>query len=261
MNFSLHTIIPELQPYIKVISSIECTHAEDTAPFRVLPDLCTELFISYSDQPLAITTGNSAVYRSFLSSRLSAFTDVQMQPGAGCIAVCFHPGTAQHFFSLPMNELADSSIDLEYIWKSTAAEIEEKIASAKNNNDRSLIIQQYLLHQFSTNHKNDETIKFCLWQMNLKEPLSINELAEKTGVSQRHLSRKFNNYLGISPKEYARMNRFLISLDKIKMKSNYSLTEIAYESGYFDQAHFIHDFKSFAGITPGNLFGSQRIIF
>ena len=83
-------------------------------------------------------------------------------------------------------------------------------------------------------------------QMGISLPTVQNEL----NITERSLERYFKQYVGISPKLYARINRFQTALETLR-KSNFdSLTDIAYQNNYFDQSHFIRDFKEFAGTTP-----------
>jgi len=233
-------------------------------PFRVLPDTCTELFISYIDNAPTVISGKSTVgyQRSFLVSRMNRFMDVQSPAITGLITVCFNPGATRHFFALPMNEIANDITGLQHFWRGMLVEIEDRIASAKTNDDRVIIIQQYLYNELKKNYKTDKTIEYCLWQMNsAKGQLSIRNLSDSTGISNRQLLRKFNDHVGLSPKEFARITKFINSLNVLKKHPTMSLTEIAYESGYYDQAHFIHDYKEFSGYSPGQLLDSAHCIY
>jgi AraC-like DNA-binding protein len=265
MQLRLYTIEPALQPFVKVICSME-NQGKDNGlpPFRSLPDTCTELFISYIDSAPTVISGKStATYqRSFLISRMSRFMDVQSPPISGLLTVCFYPGSAKHFFELPMNEIANDVIGLQDLWKGMITEIEDRVASAKTNEERVMILQHYLLKELNKNYKADKTIQYCLWQMNsTKGQLSIGNLSEDAGISNRQLLRRFNDQVGLSPKEFARITKFISSLTVLKQYPDMSLTEIAYESGYYDQAHFIHDFKEFSGYSPGQLLASTHCIY
>jgi AraC-like DNA-binding protein len=265
MDLQLYTIEPVLQPFIKVICSMESKGPADVmAPFRVLPDTCVELFVNYTDVPLARITGkqNTDTNRSIIVFRMSSFMDVHMQPGSGCIAICFNPGAAYHFFSLPMHEVTDSVAGMDHFWEHASTELEEKVALTHTNKERVSIIQHYLIQLLTKKQKADKAVEYCLWQINLlKGQLSVNQLSEKTGISLRQLGRRFNNCVGLSPKEYTRISRFIHSLPHLKKLPSVSLTEVAYESGYYDQAHFIHDYKEYTGLTPGEVRTSGNIIY
>jgi len=83
------------------------------------------------------------------------------------------------------------------------------------------------------------------------DPNSIRTIASQNNISSRYLSRLFLQYTGVTPKLYDKIHRFQQSL-RLITENRYSLTSIAYDCGYFDQSHFIRDFKHFAGITPSS---------
>jgi AraC-like DNA-binding protein len=125
-----------------------------------------------------------------------------------------------------------------------------------------MILQQYLLKELKKNYKEDKTIEYCLWQINCaKGQLSIGNLSDTAGISNRQLLRRFNDQVGLTPKEFARITKFINSLSILKKYPAMSLTEMAYESGYYDQAHFIHDYKEFSGYSPGQLLASNHCVY
>jgi AraC-like DNA-binding protein len=260
MRIQSYDIIPALQPYIKVICTMDCDDDADTSYIRVLPDACVELFLNYTSTPVAIIS-DELHKRSIVSFRMSRPVDVQMRKGAGVIAICFHPGMAYVFFQPPMHALSDTTTALADIWGCMAAEIEDKMAGSGNNEARVSLVQQHLLKELADG-KEDLQIAHCLRQVRLSEGLiSAKKLACDTGLSQRHLSRKFQEYVGLSPKEYLRVSRFIHSLDHLKRYPAFSLTEVAYKSGYYDQAHFIRDYKDYTGYTPGEVVRSRHILY
>lgn len=253
-------VLPELQSYVKLICTMDCEDGTDTNHIRVLPDTCVELFLNYTSTPLAII-GNELYDRSIVSSRMSRYSDVQMRKGAGCIAICFYPGAAYRFFNLPMHLLADRTLILSDLWNKGAGEIESKLADAFSHNERSAIIQKYLLQQLMRNER-DQQIAHCLEKIRRSAGhIHVSQLSSDTGISQRHLSRKFQQIVGLSPKEFLRVFRFIRSLDYLKKYPLLSLTEVAYESAYYDQAHFNRDYKSFTGHTPGQVARATHILY
>jgi AraC-like DNA-binding protein len=260
MRIQLYDIIPALQPYVKMICTMDCDTAEDTHHIRVLPDTCVELFINYTSTPVAVID-NELHKRSIITFRLNKPMDVQMRKGSGCLAICLHPGMGYKFFHQPMHILANTTTALADVWNNMATEIEDKIANAHNNDARVAIVQQYLLQQLA-HIKDDEQVTYCLQQVyKYAGQLPVSKLADDTGITQRHLSRKFQQYVGLSPKEYLRISRFINSLKYLKKHPTLSLTGVAYESGYYDQAHFIRDYKAYTGHTPGEVVQAQHILY
>ncbi|RQO65920.1 AraC family transcriptional regulator [Pedobacter sp. KBW06] len=260
MRIQKYDIIPILQPYIKLICTMDCDEGTDTSHIRVLPDTCVELFLNYTSTPIAII-GDELHRRSIISFRMSRPMDIQMRKGAGCLAICFYPGMAYKFFHLPMQMLSDTNTALSEIWNDLTEEIEDKLASARNNETRVFLVQNYLLRQLTLG-KNELQIAHCLQQVqNTAGFISLSQLTNDTGISQRHLSRKFQQYVGLSTKEYLRVCRFIQSLSHLKKHPVLSLTEIACKSGYYDQAHFNRDYKTYAGCTPGELAHAADILY
>lgn len=253
-------VIPELQPYVKLICTMDCEDDVDTNHIRVLPDTCVELFVNYTSTPVAII-GHELHKRSIITFRMSRHADVQMRKGAGCMAICFYPGMAYRFFQLPMHVLADQTLALAELWQDMATEMEDRLADVRHHQERAVIVQQCLLQQL-TRHEYDLQLAYCLKQIQQSAGhLPLSDLTDQLGISQRHLSRKFQQLVGLSPKVYLRMSRFIRSLDQLKKYPLLSLTEVAYQSGYYDQAHFIRDYKTFTGHTPGQVAHAQHIMY
>lgn len=260
MRIQLYDIIPSLQPYIKLICTMDCDDDTDTNHVRVLPDTCVELFVNYTHTPVAIIS-NELHKHSIINFRTNRPIDVQMRKGAGCLAICFLPGMAYQFFQVPMHTIANTTIALSDVWTNLAKEIEDKLACASTNEIRVHLLQNYLLQQLVLD-KMDFQVAYCLQLAHQSGGLaSVGKLTHKTGISQRHLSRKFQHCIGLSPKEYLHVYRFIQSLQYLKQYPALSFTEIAYKSGYYDQAHFNHDYKTYTGHAPGQLTQAPHILY
>ncbi|MFR6075884.1 MAG: helix-turn-helix transcriptional regulator [Ruminococcus sp.] len=82
--------------------------------------------------------------------------------------------------------------------------------------------------------------------------ISVEQLAEDTGYTPRYIDKCFRNETGLSPKQLAKIVRFQTAVSALNQNQHTgrSLTEIAADLGYFDQSHFVHDFKTYTGLTP-----------
>ncbi|WP_337042099.1 helix-turn-helix domain-containing protein [Emticicia sp. 17c] len=260
MILRLYPVMPALQPYVKVICTMEGS-SSDNSSIRVLPDTCVELFINYSSASLAKVTGKKVFSpsRNFIVSRMNNFMDVEMPGNTAFISVCFYTETACMFFPLPMNEVANTLTNLHDLWGQEATDMEEQVNTVPHNDQKVAIVQQYLLKQLQKNRAEDIVVNYCLQK--IRRVKSVSELANKVGMSQRQLSRRFNNRLGLSTKEFMAVNRFVYSLTHLKQYPAMSLTDIAYASGYYDQAHFIHDYHTFAGLSPKAILTTPNLIY
>lgn len=86
---------------------------------------------------------------------------------------------------------------------------------------------------------------------------SVNEFSSTNNVSRRQLARKFSSAIGLSPKQLAKTIRIQSTLKVLLNEEITSLTDLAYKNEYFDQAHFIKEFKEFTGLTPKEFFGDD----
>lgn len=239
---------------------MECEGEADWNQVRVLPDTCVELFFNYTLTPIAVI--DQQLYkRSIVSFRLSRPVDVQMRKGAGCLAVCFHPGMAYPFIPMPMHLFRDSTVNFIDLWNGATSGLEDKLAGIPNDEERSMAVQAFLLGQMECD-KHDPQVAYCLHKAQLtRGSIAVRKLAEETGLSQRQLSRRFHQNVGLSPKEYLGVCRFNSSLQYLAGYPGMSLTEIAHLSGYYDQAHCIRDYKVYAGHSPGEVVAASHILF
>jgi AraC-like DNA-binding protein len=265
MHYQEYHITAPLRPFVKVIWSMESgVSIFNDMPMRILPDTCVELVIHFNDPYQTTFSDNtsSIQHRSFVVAQMKSFIDIQPHGKPGLIAVRFTAHGAYHFFGMPMKELANCEIDLHCIWKKLAAEIEERVALAPNNTLRSRVIQRYLSMQLQKNGNVDKVVNYCLHEIsNSKGQISMEELACKTGVSNRQLLRRFNNCVGLPPKEFAKITKFINALNYLRQFPEKNLTDAGYDCGYYDQAHFIHDFKGYSGLTPGEYLLSTNVVY
>jgi transcriptional regulator GlxA family with amidase domain len=128
--------------------------------------------------------------------------------------------------------------------------------------ERVRLIEEALLALLSQDDRYDPTVDRCLQLIETNcGQLNVAQVAARLGVSSRQLTRRFQHAVGVSPKEFARVTRFLHVLRCLSGRQHQSLTETAVACGYFDQAHFNHEFREMAGMAPGELFTFPNVAF
>jgi AraC-like DNA-binding protein len=137
------------------------------------------------------------------------------------------------------------------------AELEERIMLAAGNHERAKIASAFLEQRLRDNQSCAPAIISCMNDMIKSHgPLKIEQIAQQYFISQRQFERRFKEYAGLSPKLFTRIVRFHSACQQFG-NPNTSLTEIAYDCGYYDQSHFIHDFKEFSGLHPKHYFSGK----
>jgi transcriptional regulator GlxA family with amidase domain len=128
---------------------------------------------------------------------------------------------------------------------------------AINNHIRFKIVSEFLERKLLKSNQQRsrifETIKYII---QTPEMIDIKKLAEQSCFSLRQFERNFKQFAGFNPKLFSRIIRFQRVISKYGNK-NQSLTEIAYECGYYDQSHFIQDFQEFSGYNPKEYFSGK----
>jgi len=242
-------IIPSdrLKPYVKQLVISE-NSTENI--YKVFPSTSLVIGFQYrgklatvngSEQINLATAGITGISDSFKIFRNIIDT--------GTILVYFTEVGITYFTSKPANELFNQSISLENIFdKNKINDTEEKLSFAKTDRQRIHIVEQFLLSQLKDIKSDKLVIEAVKLIYQSKGTIRIKELNEKLFISQSPFEKRFRKLVGTTPKKFASIVRFncvLSDLSNIK-----SLTDICYENNFFDQAHFIKDFKQYTGDSP-----------
>lgn len=171
--------------------------------------------------------------------------------GISLYGVHFKPGGAAPFLRSSLSDLRNQIVSLDAFWGRRAIEIRERLAAAPSVQDGLALLEGLLLKRLS-----DPSEKLCLVQYAVSElarhqgTLSISKLSDRIGVSHNHLGRQFNEIVGMTPKGLGRIYRFTSALSKIQSSRMVDWTQLAHESGYYDQSHFNKEFVAYTGLNP-----------
>jgi len=167
------------------------------------------------------------------------------------IGIRFYAWGTLPFETLNMIKAENAIVPLGGFWESITGQLAERVY-ANNYVGAMTCLQDMLLMQYRDASRDMALIgrvAHTLYTSN--DALRIADIAATCGLSSRHLERLFGDLIDVSPKLLARMIRFERISYALYAAPDVSLRAMAFEYGYSDQAHFIHDFKAFAGQTPG----------
>jgi AraC-like DNA-binding protein len=252
-----------LVPFVKCVWSLESEGPVQAPRERILPDSCVELVFHFYDPFRShFASGESALQpRSFVVGQMKRFLEIQPAGRAGFVAVRFHARGAYLFFHRPLSEVAAGVVDLEDLWPARGREWTERIALAPGMEARLRLIEEALLAQLCENGRTDPAVDRGLQLIEASGgQIRVAQLAAQIGVSCRQLTRGFQRAVGLSPKEFGRIHRFLHALELLG-RGHESLADVALACGFFDQAHFTHEFREFAGMSPSALSTFPNVSF
>lgn len=257
MNYQIYTPSQELQPFVKCFWSLDDDEKKVPVKQRVLPDGCMEMIFHYGDLYRQYFEDGSSIIqpRSFVFGQITRYIEIAPTGISGIFSARFLPDGISPFLKMPVTQLENKAVSLKDIFNEDGNILEEKVLNATNNDDRIRQIETFLLSKLTEQNTIDAITKSCVdIILQSQGQIGITTLAGKMNIHRRNMERKFTSVIGISPKQLAKVARLQATLKMLGQKKFTNLTEIAYENGYFDQAHFIKDFKEFTGINPKSFF-------
>jgi AraC-like DNA-binding protein len=165
----------------------------------------------------------------------------------------FFPHTASLFLNENIEQFNNQVFDFKDVAGAPVRLLHLKLLENPSLGKRVEIVEDFLLHRLSRFEKKFSKIQLV---SNIMDELkqdeffdNIENVASRYGITSRYLQKIFLQYSGLTPKLFSKINRFQNSLRLVAKKGS-TLTSIGYDCGYFDQSHFIREFKSFTGFTP-----------
>lgn len=169
------------------------------------------------------------------------------------LGVCFYSDGFFPFLKIPVSEVSNQLLGASEAGFKTVSGINDRLKEANDTAARLNILENELLLLLDNSSIVPQGFRQQLVSLSRSDrPVSFSDFCKQNNICIRTFERLFKKYIGISAVTFNKLNRFHSSLNQI-LRSDYSkFSDLAYDYGYFDQMHFIKDFKRFAGDTPGN---------
>ena len=247
---------PPLSSFIELFwfyQDLEVSHTKE----KLLPNGAIELIIDLSPSPKKLYdrqdfTRFTTYRRAWISGMQRQYIVIGAERGSSMMGVHFRPGGAAPFFGFPISELTGSVIELDLIWKTELQSLRDRLLEETDVSRKFDILEAYLLSKALGKLEADGVVDVALSALRRWPVLPIRELAARIGVSQKQMISRFDCRVGCTPKMISRIFRFQRAMQSAYQGEVYDWAEIALECGYYDQAHFIHEFQEFAGMTAAN---------
>ncbi|MDR1678380.1 MAG: helix-turn-helix domain-containing protein [Prevotellaceae bacterium] len=247
-NFQIIQPSTLLAPYVKHYWFLKSNNASQACE-RVIPDgfIC---LMFHRGERLFSSSNNKLQPKAFLSGQKTGYTDLFYTGNIDIVAIVFQPVGAKAFFNLPLMVLNEQTVAINDLNDTQLAELENRLSDSSDIGSCVLLIEQFLHKRFDTlathNWKRINTVLQSVYygQQN------IDALAQTACLGYKQFKRIFAEYVGANPKDYLRVVRFQKALHILQLQPTISLTQLAYECGYYDQSHLIKEFKTLSGYTP-----------
>lgn len=254
MIFKLHIPNPPLNDFVENIiyySGLCVPHTKE----KLLPDGYVELIIDLTETPKHVYDNEDhqstrAYRKGWLSGIRREFITIEVAHNSSMMVARFKPGRALPFFGRPLNEFAGQVTEMDCVWGHRFESLREEILESESPGQRIAVLERGLLRIAESSLEINPAIDHALSLLSGPLDLTIAELRQRLGFSHRHLVHLFDKHVGISPKFFSRLLKFQKVLHALERDEKVSWTGVAHDSGYYDQAHFINEFRKFSGLAP-----------
>jgi AraC-like DNA-binding protein len=188
---------------------------------------------------------------SVLSSAQTRYQVIDTSEQEFVAGVAFKPGGSAVFMRTPAHEVSDVDVPLEEIWgRARAATLRDQLLASQSL-DAMLEVLEAALCRSWTRRSLHPAVSYALAAFDhAPQTTSIAAVTDRVGLSAKRFIERFKGEVGLTPKRYCRVRRFQRALIETDRGPQADWASVALDCGYFDQAHFIRDFRAFSGITP-----------
>jgi AraC-like DNA-binding protein len=206
------------------------------------------LIFQSSSKGIFFDQDNKKLPEVFLYGQTVTRTAIYLIGQFNVVAVTFFPHTLKSVFGFHASELTDSCLDLKLVYGNIA----ERMINTFPGEKQIDVLSGYIASMINKNSGYiDKPTKYAVSQiMRSNGNFALKDLQDELNISERSFERKFEQYVGISPKLFSKICRFQASFQQLKENRYNKLSDIAFENGYADQSHFIRVFKEFTGLSP-----------
>jgi AraC-like DNA-binding protein len=240
-------------------------YLEGTPPYPrlTLPPMPSAVLIVNLGAPFRIRAGTDMEAAEYADgvvlTTLSRAMEFGYPAATRSVGVHFKPWGLAPFLSLPAVELRDRPVTVEEVWgRPIIAELRDRLATAAGPHEMLMLLEDELMRRVG------ETAGLRLVRHTSSViaaatgAVAIGDLSVAAGVSSTHLAQRFKEVIGVTPKRLARTYRFAAAVRAIDPAGPVDWLELAGRAGYYDQAHFGHDFRAFTGLTPTRYLDVRR---
>jgi len=235
---------PELRDYIDAYWRVSGNDKELVTE-KILPDGCVDIIFNLGDN--CVTDNDRYIMQNekvYLVGPMANFKENRMNSETNLLGIRFRPGAFSAFYNFSsLHEITDQTIEFD---KNLSPDLQKTIQYSFS----------YLNHFFLNQLTKPAHLLLAIVAdiQNHKGQINVRTLAQRHFITTRQLERNFRQHIGISPKEFINLIRYQFTLPVIQNKSaDRSLSDIAFEYGYYDHAHLTNEIKRYTGLTPSQL--------
>jgi methylphosphotriester-DNA--protein-cysteine methyltransferase len=223
---------------------------------RILPDGSMQIVVNLAEDRIPLYdrhTGAAAggTRGALLCGPRTGYSVIDTATQLSVFGFHFKPGGLLPFLRMPLDELRDLELGLDFVWGRGAAELRDRLLEAPTAAAKFHAAERWLAGRAVREFARHPAVGFALSEIGDDPAASVAGIVERTGMPWRRFGELFRAEVGMAPKAFARVRRFQLAVRRIGgSAAAVDWAALALDCGYYDQGHFIHDFRAFAGLTP-----------
>jgi AraC-like DNA-binding protein len=260
MDYQVYPPDASLAVFVKCFWTLEAPATPVAERQRIVPDGCMEMIFHYGDPYRQFLPDGSSVIQpsAFVFGQITSPLEIVPTGASGIFAIRFHPDGFTPFATLPHEQLQDVATPLPDLFGNRGITFQSAMLAAVNAQQRITIAGNFLQEWLMSTQAADLVARSAVQALlQANGQITVDELSLQLHTHRRQLERKFSAAIGMSPKQLSKIIRLQTALKKLSGLQYESLTALAHESGYYDQAHFIKDFREFTGMSPKQFFADN----
>lgn len=263
MNYQTFQPHPDLASLVNFYWTLEVPAEDKPQRQRIIPDGGIEMAFILGDDIKRYTSTDEFILqpRAMVLGQVIEPFYVEPVGVVNTFAVSFYPYGFANFVAEPIKGLVNKETPIELLFgDASAKKLHQKILKATNTGERIKVVEAFLFGRLNEKTTIDNIVKNTIdTLLSTKGSTPINKILKQNISKRRQLERKFVKQVGISPKQLGKVIRLQTALKMLLNEEEENLTRIVYESGYYDQSHFIKDFKEFTGVSPKEFLGNKNM--
>lgn len=249
MKFQVFQPAAALQSIVQCYLEADGRASVDLGEHTLFPNGLSGFFFNFGN------TQKIIIHEEYITPPVSIFGQIDRhftithRPGFYSLGVLLQPSALSSLFRIDMEEMTNKALDGRLVSRKLNSLHDElaEVAPVKAKIER---IEQYLIALMQRNMRPATLVEHAIHLIQHQKVSSIDQLARMLNVSQRYLEIQFKRTVGLSPKTYSLIHRFKRMEHHLIKMNTVHWEDMSFASEYYDQNHFIRDFKRFTGLTP-----------
>ncbi len=252
---------PDLSVYVRYYWKMADPNVhEQHKQARISPSGFPELIFHFGD-PVLIGFQNDAtdvVPRAMIAGQITRSINLMFSNSLHCFCVKLMPYALRALFNFNSSEFTNQAADLDCAAPSDYPGLYYRLRCNPGDRERITAIEEFLRHRLKMNRNCIHPVsEYFVKLVHSRTGIPFKTVMNEMGGSQRTLERKLKHDIGLTPKKFHRIVRFNKAYADIKNNPGLRLQDVVFHHGYYDQSHFVNEFREFTGSTPFRYFRNE----